>query len=391
LTVPPAMAIAAADIRRIVEGYPAAPAVGTVGSHSAIDVADGAVSEGLTSVVLTQTGRDATYRQYFRTLRDAAGTRRRGCVDEVWEYPKFADLAAPASQEKMRTRGLLLVPNRAFSSYVPLPTIESEFRVPIVGSRAMLRIEERSERENYYGLLESAGIPTPRAIASPDAIDRLAIVKLPHAQRRLERGFFTAASAEEYQTKSRALLARGTIAPDDLAHARIEEYVLGPVFNFNFFFSPLVPRSEGLELLGVDERRESNLDGMVRLPAAQQLELSESDRIPEYTVVGHGTLTVRESILDEVFRIGEKFVDAARARYPPGILGAFCLQTCLDHDGHPTVFDVAARIGGGTNVHLALGHPYGNALYHGPMSTGRRIAREIRIAATDGRLAEIVT
>ena len=100
---------------------------------------------------------------------------------------------------------------------------------------------------------------------------------------------------------------------------------------------------------------------------------------------------MRESILEEVFRLGEKFVDAAQERYPPGILGPFCLQTCLDHDGHPTVFDVAARIGGGTNVHLALGHPYGNALWRTPMSTGRRIALEIRRAAAEGRLAEIVT
>jgi 5-formaminoimidazole-4-carboxamide-1-(beta)-D-ribofuranosyl 5'-monophosphate synthetase len=385
------MPIAPAEIARVLEGYPAVPAVGTVGSHSAIDVADGAVAEGLKSIVLTQAGRDQTYAQYFRTLRDASGNRRRGCVDEVWNYPKFADLATPASQERLRQRGVVLVPNRSFSTYVPLATIESELRVPIVGSRTMLRIEERSERDNYYRLLETGGIPAPRAFAAPDAIDRLAIVKLPHAQRRLERGFFTAATPAEYRAKSRALLERGTIAADDLAGARIEEYVLGPVFNFNFFFSPLVPRAEGLELLGVDERKQSNLDGMLRLPAAQQLELSESDRIPEYTEVGHGTLTVRESLLEEVFRIGEKFVEVARARYPPGILGPFCLQTCLDQDGRPTVFDVATRIGGGTNVHLAIGHPYGNALYRGPMSTGRRIALEIRRAASEGRLAEIVT
>ena len=385
------MAIAPAEVHLLLDAYPLLPAVAAVGSHSAIDVADGAVAEGLTSLVLAQHGRDAPYAQYFRTLRDHVGVRRRGCVDEVWEYPKFADLASAPSQERLRQRGALLVPNRAFSSYVPLAVIEQEFRVPIVGARAMLRIEERSERENYYALLEAAGIPTPRAVPGPDAIERLSIVKLPHATRRLERGFFTAASPQEYQKKSRALLALGTIAPDDLVGARIEEYVLGPVFNFNFFFSPLVPRSEGLELLGVDERRESNLDGLVRLPAAQQLELSESERIPEYTVVGHGTLTVRESILEEVFRMGEKFVDASRARYPPGILGPFCLQTCLDRDGHPTVFDVAARIGGGTNIHLALGHPYANALYREPMSTGRRIAREIRLASADGRLKEIVT
>ncbi len=102
------------------------------------------------------------------------------------------------------------------------------------------------------------------------------------------------------------------------------------MFNFNFFFSPLVPRSEGLELLGVDERRESNLDGLVRLPAAQQLELSESDRIPDYTVVGHGTLTVRESILEEAFQLGERFVDASGggpAGHPRAILPADAAST----------------------------------------------------------------
>ena len=385
------MALPLADVRDLVDGYPRTPVIGAVGSHSAIDIADGAVTEGFPSLVLAQAGRDATYAHYFRTIRSPAGLRRRGCIDDVWTFSKFADIASPEVQERMRRHGVLLVPNRALSSYVPLATIENELRVPIVGARTMLRIEERSERENYYTLLARAGIPIPRAIASPGEIDRLAIVKLPHAKRRLERGFFTAANPEEFRRKSDQLIAQGTITADDLATARIEEYVLGPVFNFNFFFTPLLPRSEGIELLGVDERRESSLDGLVRLPAAQQLELNEAARIPVYTVVGHGTLTVRESILEDVFRLGEKFVDASRDAYPPGILGAFCLQTCLDSDGRPTVFDVAARIGGGTNIHLGIGHPYGNALWRAPMSTGRRIALEVRHAIDLGRLKEILT
>jgi 5-formaminoimidazole-4-carboxamide-1-(beta)-D-ribofuranosyl 5'-monophosphate synthetase len=385
------MPIPPAEIQELVRHYPTAPVVGTIGSHAALDIADGAVAEGFRSLVLAQAGRDATYARYFRTVRAPDGTRRRGCVDDVWTYPRFDGILAPAEQERLRGAGVLLVPNRALSSYVDLGALENDLKVPLVGARALLRIEERSERENYYTLLERAGIRIPKAIPGPDSIDRLAMVKLPHATRRLERGFFTAASPDEYRRKSAALLAAGTIAADDLARARIEEYVLGPVFNFNFFFSPLAPRAEGLELLGVDERRESSLDGLVRLPAEQQLALPPSHRIPEYTVVGHGSLTVRESILDEVFRIGEQFVDAAQARYPPGIVGPFCLQTCLDPGGHPTVFDVAARIGGGTNVHLAVGHAYGNALYREPMSTGRRLAREIRRAVDAGRLAEIVT
>ena len=385
------MTLGVAEVRGLIAGYPTPPTIATVGSHSALDVADGAVTEGLASIVLAQAGREATYARYFRTVRGPNGERRRGCVDEVWTYPRFADLAAPPEQERLRRRGAILVPNRAFSSYLPLETIENEFRVPIFGSRAMLRIEERTERDNYYTLLERAGVPTPRRVSTPEAIDRLSIVKLPHASRRLERGFFTVATAEEYREKSERLVERGTILRSDLAAARIEEYVLGPVFNFNFFFSPLLPRDEGLELLGVDERRESDLDGLVRLPAAQQLALPESARIPEYTVVGHGTLTVRESILEEVFRLAERFVDASRERYPPGIIGPFCLQTCIDKTGRPTVFDVAARIGGGTNVHLGLGHPYGNALWRSPMSSGRRVALELKRAAAEGRLAEVLT
>lgn len=378
-------------VARWIDSYSSAPVLATVGSHSALDVADGAVREGFRTLLLCQADREATYARYYRAHRAPDGTVLRGCVDEVWSYPTFAGAFAPPEREKLRSRSALLVPNRALSSYVPLGTIEDEIDVPLLGSRSLLRIEERTERENYYTLLAEGGLPIPRAYRSPEEIDGLAIVKLPHAKRRLERGFFTVASPTEYAAKSRALLAAGTIAADDLAAARIERYVVGPVFNFNFFYSPLAPRDEALELLGVDERRESSLDGLVRLPAAQQLELPESARLPEYTVVGHGSLTVRESILEEVFRLGEKFVDVARARYAPGIIGPFCLQTCIDPDGHLTIFDVAVRIGGGTNIHLDVGHPYGNALWRTPMSSGRRLALEVRRAIQAGRLAEILT
>ncbi|MCI4328592.1 MAG: formate--phosphoribosylaminoimidazolecarboxamide ligase family protein [Thermoplasmata archaeon] len=385
------MTLSGADIAELLGGYGPTPVIASVGSHSALDISDGAVTEGLPTLVLAAQGRERTYAQYYRTHRDPSGQVVRGCVDEVWTYPKFADLAAPAVQQKLRDRSALLVPNRALSSYVPLATIENDLRVPIVGSRAMLRIEERTERENYYTLLAKAGIPTPAPIAHPSEIDGLAMVKLPHAKRRLERGFFTAATRAEYDRKSAELVAGGTITRTDLANARIERYVIGPVFNFNFFFSPLVPRDDGLELLGVDERRESSLDGLVRLPAAQQLELPTTTQTPDYTVVGHGTLTVRESILEAVFDLGERFVEAAREHYAPGILGPFCLQTCIDPEGKPWVFDVAVRIGGGTNIHLGIGHPYGNALWRTPMSSGRRVAVEIRRALALGRLREIVT
>jgi len=52
---------------------------------------------------------------------------------------------------------------------------------------------------------------------------------------------------------------------------------------------------------------------------------------------------------------------------------------------------VAPRVGGGTNIHMSIGHPYGNTLWRKPMSTGRRIAMEIRRAASEGKLSQVVT
>ncbi|HZY69938.1 MAG TPA: formate--phosphoribosylaminoimidazolecarboxamide ligase family protein [Thermoplasmata archaeon] len=385
------MPLAPDELRAIARGYAGPVQVASIGSHSALDISDGAVEEGFRTIVLAQKGRDATYARYYRAERDAQGRIQRGCVDETWSFPKFSDAAAPPVQERLRAARAVVVPNRALSSYVPLDVLENEFRVPLVGSRALLRVEERTERENYYALLERAGIPIPKAVAAPEAIRRLTIVKLPHATRRLERGFFTVASPEEFHAKSEALVRDGVIRHDDLAAARLEEYVLGPVFNFNFFRSPLAPEASSLELLGVDERRESSLDGLVRLPAAQQLSLGGSAATPRYTVVGHGSLTVRESILERVFDLAERFIAEAARREPPGMIGPFTLQTCIDPDGEPVVFDVATRIGGGTNVHLAVGHAYANALWRRPMSTGRRIAVELKRAIDTHRLEEIVT
>jgi len=165
------MPLPVAEMRGLLSEYPATPVVATVGSHSALDIADGAASEGLATLVLAQAGRDATYTKYFRSTHGPPGFPRRGCVDEVWTYPKFAELAAPAVQERLRRKGAVLVPNRAFSSYLPLSAIEDEFRVPIVGSRSLLRIEERTERENYYTLLQKAGIPTPTRLRRPGSRD----------------------------------------------------------------------------------------------------------------------------------------------------------------------------------------------------------------------------
>lgn len=379
-------------VQDIVVDYDAANVMlGVVASHSALDTCDGAVEEGFRTVAFCQKGRERTYAHYFKAKRGADGKMVRGIIDEPIIVDRYREVMEERWQKWLRDNNVLWVPNRSFTSYVNMGEIEENFMVPMVGSRNMLRSEEREERQSYYWLLEKAGLPFPERIEDPQKIDELAIVKLHHKQKKLERGFFTCSSFEEYSQKSEKLIAGGIIDRETLETARIERYVIGPVFNFDFFYSPLEEEMSPLELLGVDWRFETSLDGHVRLPAPQQMTLGEDQVLPEYTVCGHNSATLRESLLEKVFAMAEKYVEASREHYDPGIIGPFCLQTCVDKDLDFFIYDVAPRIGGGTNVHMWVGHPYGNSLWRRTVSTGRRLAMEVRRAVEEDRLDAIVT
>lgn len=365
--------------------------VGTIASHSALDVFDGAVEEGFSTYAVCRKGREQTYTKYFRTACDEAGNVLRGVVDDWVIYDQFDEILQPDAQQDLIDNNVLFIPNRSFTSYCGIDAVEDDFRVPLVGSRNLLRSEERGEEQDYYWLLDKAGLPYPEKLDDPQDIDELVMVKLPHAVKKLERGFFSAASYAEYIEKSEALLARNVITRDALDNARIERYIIGPVFNLDFFYSPIEEELSPLELLGIDWRFETSLDGHVRLPAPQQMTLKSHQITPEYTVCGHNSATLRESLLEEAFEMAEKYVAATRKYYEPGIIGPFCLQTCVDKDLNFHIYDVAPRVGGGTNVHMSVGHPYGNTVWRVPMSSGRRLAMEIRNAIEMDKLDLIVT
>ena len=375
------------EILSVLEKYdPEKITVGVIGSHSALDIADGAKEEGLPVLVVAQRGRHRTYADYFK-LRKTKDGLTKGFIDEVMVLEKFAQIIDV--QEELVKRNVIFVPNRSFVVYTGIDRVENDFRVPLFGSRNLLRSEERSEERSYYWLLEKAGLPYPEPV-KPEEIDEvgLVIVKLPHAKKRLERGFFTAASYKEFREKAERLIRLGVITEEDLTKARIERYIIGPVFNFDFFYSPI---DEEIELLGIDWRFETSLDGHVRLPASQQLTLPEHQFEPEYTVTGHASSTLRESLLEKVFDMAERYVEATKKYYSPGIIGPFTLQTAVDKDLNFYIYDVAPRTGGGTNIHMAMGHPYGNALWRKPMSTGRRVALEIKRAVELDELEKVVT
>jgi len=365
--------------------------VGVIASHSALDVCDGAVSEGFKTAAVCEKGRERTFANYYRTQRDNSGKAVRGVVDQVILVEKFKDVMLPEVQDFLIKNKVLFVPNRSFVSYSGIDAVENDFKVPIVGSRNLLRSEERGDERDYYWILEKAGLPFPKKVEKPEDIDSLTIIKVHHKVKKLERGFFTVKDYDQFVEKSTELIKQGVIEKDFLKGARMEQYIIGPVFNLDFFRSPLEEKGEQVELLGVDWRFETSLDGFCRLPGKQQVELENDGILPEYTVCGHNSATLRESLLENAFAMAEKYVKAVKTHYDPGIIGPFCLQTCVDKDLNFYIYDVAPRIGGGTNVHMAVGHPYGNALWRKEMSTGRRLSMEIRRAIERERVDEIIT
>ncbi len=370
------------DISGVVKGYDKSKIrIGSLGGHSALDVCRGAKAEGFETVVVAQRGREQTYTRHFKT-RDG-----RGCVDHVILVDNFADIVKPEVQEELRRLNVVFVHSRYFWTYCKYEDIENDFRVPIFGNRVLVRKEERDAEKNQYFLLDQAGLKTPRQFDDPKKIDRTVIVKAAETARSYERAFFLVSSYDEYKKRLDELSAAGVIDKEAASKAVIEEFALGPQINLHFFYSPF---TKEVELLGTDIRRQTNIDGLLRLTAPEQIEALKHIR-PQYIENGHQAVTVKESLVEKAYDAGEKFARAVEAHYPPGMIGPFALQGAIIA-GPPkeelVVFDVSMRIPGSPGTMFT---PYSGYLYGENMSIGRRVAREIKAAIEKDQLDLVVT
>lgn len=374
--------VTVSNIQEVLSGYDLKNIrVGSLGGHSALDVCRGAKAEGLESVVVAERGREDVYNKHYKTRGG------RGCVDHVILVDKFADIVKPEIQEKLRALNTVFVHSRYFWVYCDYRQIENDFLVPILGNRVLVRKEERDEAKNQYFLLNEAGIKVPRQFDDPKDIDRLVLVKAAEAERTYERAFFLVNNYKEYQAKSAELLKSGYINEESLQAAVIEEFVVGPQINLNFFYSPL---SGEIELMGTDIRRQTNIDGILRMTAPDQIEALKHVR-PKYIENGHQAVTIKESLVGKAYEAGEAFVATVAKHYPPGMVGPFALQGAITA-GPPTeelyVFDVSMRIPGSPG---SMFTPYSGYLHGENISVGRRVAMEIKQAVAENKLSELVT
>jgi len=107
-------------------------------------------------------------------------------------------------------------------------------------------------------------------------------------------------------------------------------------------------------------------------------------------VVGNIPVVLRESLLPKVLEYGFKFVEVTKRSLPPGVVGPFCLESVIDRDLNIVVFEFSGRIVAGTNLYIT-GSPYSYLYWNEPMSVGRRIAREIKLAVEKSMLRSVLT
>jgi 5-formaminoimidazole-4-carboxamide-1-(beta)-D-ribofuranosyl 5'-monophosphate synthetase len=355
------------EVNNILGQYdPSKITIGTLGSHSALNIFKGAKEEGFKTVCICKKETEIVYKRF-------------PLADQIIRVKDFSELLGDDIQQKLRKTNTILVPHGSFNAYVGTDRILNELNVPLFGNRELLNWE--TDRKKQREWLKKAGLKLPKTFESPENIEGLVIAKFPGAMGG--KGYFLADSKQSFQKKAEDMLKRGHLLKRDLENIHFQEYVVGVNVYPLYFHSPL---DKEIELLGMDRRYESTVDSIGKIPANEQLQINVN---PTYTVVGNFPIVARESLLPELLRMGEKVTLVSRKIAPPGIIGPFCLETVITDDLKIYTFEISARIVAGSNVGIGTS-PYAYLKYGEGMYMGRRIAREIKNAITNKQLEKVV-
>lgn len=329
--------------------------IATLGSHSALQILRGGKDEGFKTLVITVPDRTEFYGRFQ-------------FIDHVFTIPSYNDFAA--AEAELRKRRAVLIPHGSFVAYLGKDRNKT-IRTPYFGNKAVLDWEEDREKQREW--MNAAKINQPRHFTSKETIDYPVIVKSFGASGG--KGYFYARNQADFEQKMK------TFGDTDFV---IQEYVIGVTLYLHYFRSLL---TDNLEIMSIDRRYETNVDSLGRIPLANQEGLEIE---PSFVVVGNSPLAIRESMLSEAFYMGERVVKASRQLMgEPGLFGPFCLETVITPDQQIYVIEISGRIVAGTNL-FTHGSPYSWLNYAEPMSTGRRVAREIKEAQAAGKLKRVL-
>jgi 5-formaminoimidazole-4-carboxamide-1-(beta)-D-ribofuranosyl 5'-monophosphate synthetase len=327
--------------------------IATLASHSSLQILKGAKDEGFRTLAICKRDSEHVYKTF-------------NVADEIIVVDDFRELTALDAQ--LKEQNAVLIPHGSFVTYLDLEDL-MKLKTNYFGNRNILNWEvDRGQQRKW---LSKANVIQPKIFKTPDDIEGPVIVKFFGAAGG--KGYFLTHSKEDFERK---------IAQHHGKEYILQEYVVGTPVYAHFFHSPLTGE---LEIMGFDKRYESNVDSVGRVAAKEQVELEIET---SYTIVGNMGLVVRESLLPEIYAMGERVVAASKEIDGIGLFGPFCLETVITPDLKMYVFEISARIVAGTNPYIN-GSPYTDLRYSEPMSTGRRIAREIKNAIASGETEKV--
>ncbi|TFH10998.1 MAG: formate--phosphoribosylaminoimidazolecarboxamide ligase [Candidatus Thorarchaeota archaeon] len=314
--------------------------IGTLASHSALNIISGAKAEGFETELYCTPDRVPFYKSF-------------GMEDSIVEIPSFDAIL------EMDLSDVIIIPHGSFVAYIGSERIlKSNLR--IFGNKELLRWEE--DRQLKSKLMKEAGLRVPREFDRIEEVDAPVIVKSDGAAGG--EGYFIATNKEEIEAKL-----------DSTKGYTFQEYIVGTKV-FTTYFNSLA-RSR-LEIFGADIRYETDADANLRF-----------DDKPSFVVVGNLPLVLRESTLAQYYEMGLGFVDAFQREIGQELAGPFCIETIIDKNQDIYTFEFSGRIVAGTNVWMPSS-PYSFVLFGEDMWMGRRIAREIRDLLNTGRLDDVL-
>lgn len=330
------------------------PIIATIGSHSALQILKGAKQENFTTALICKKKSEKVYRSF-------------NIADKIYTVDDFNEIFDEKFNE-LREKAIF-IPHGSFIEYLSKDKI-FESDIKIFGNKKIFEWE--GNRLKMFDWLKKSNIRTPKIFKNPSEINKLCIIKFHGAKGG--KGYFLVENEEEFYKKQKE-------KKFNIEDCIIQEYIIGTRFYPHFFYSNITKK---LEIFGVDLRYESNADGIVRLPPkfANNIDLS-------YVVVGNIPVIMRESLLEDVYEMGENLINSSEKLFN-GLWGPFCLETILTDDMKFYTIEVSARIVAGTNLYVN-GSSYTHILYDEPMSMGRRIAREIKIAIEKKMLNKVIT
>lgn len=328
--------------------------IATLGSHSALQILKGAKDEGFQTIVVATPDRVSLYNRF-------------NFIDKILEIPSFENFSK--YEEKLRQEKAIIVPHGSFVAYLGLDE-HKRMKVPYFGNKAVLDWE--SDRLKQREWLEKAHVPVPRRFKKAGEIDAPVLVKSYGAAGG--QGYFFARNKSEFRQKIKSFKPKNYI---------IQEYVIGVSAYVHYFYSPLTKK---LEILSIDRRYETNVDSLGRIPSHNQQGLGIE---PSFVVVGNSPLVLRESLLADAFEMGERTITASKKLMRGGLWGPFCLEAIITPAQEFFVIEISCRIVAGTNLFIN-GSPYSSLYYEKDVSTGRRIAMEIKDAIRTKSLGKIL-